>query len=123
MASPIDPNLALQLINEYREQNAADDGPGLKTEDNLFLNGYFIDRESLEAILSHPDATGVSINLAKHPDFVGSPEKVFTLVFAGAKPRHEHGDGHDHRAPLVQVGDPYCGPPPPCPPWCVKIKV
>lgn len=122
MASTIDPKLALQLINEYRNQNVADGGPGLKTEDNHFLNGYFIDRESLEEILSHPDVTGVSIDIAKHPDFVGSPKNVFTLVYVGAKPRHHHEGDHDGQPPLVPVGSTYCGPPPPCPPWCVKLK-
>ena len=68
MASPIDPTLAKSLIQEFRDQNASASGPGLTTPDGSFINGYFIDRQSLESILTDPNVDGVSIEYAKHPD-------------------------------------------------------
>jgi hypothetical protein len=86
MASIIDRALAKSLIKEYRNQNAAQGGPGIITPKEDFLNGYVIDRKSLEDILSNPNFTGVSIHLAKHPDFAGSKKNHFTVIFAGAQP-------------------------------------
>ena len=84
MASPIDPKLAKSLIQEFRDQNASASGPGLTTPDGSFINGYFIDRKSLESILSDPKIEGISVKYAKHPDFVGQSGNVFTIIIVGA---------------------------------------
>jgi len=85
MSSIIDPALAKSLIQEFRTQNTGPGGPALKTKEKLFLQGYFIDRESLEAVLSNPNYDGISIYLAKNPDCVGDKDNVFTIVFTGAE--------------------------------------
>jgi hypothetical protein len=108
MASNFD---SQSLIAEYRQQNAADGGPGLKTPDGSFLNGFYIDRKSIQDILdSNPDISGISIQLAKDPSAIGKPDNIFTIFYAGAV-----GD----TPPFTGSGE-LCGPPPPCPPWCVK---
>jgi hypothetical protein len=113
MASVIDPVLAKSLIQEFQQQNAAPSGPGLKTPDGPYLNGFFIDRQSLDAILSNPAVVGISLYLAKNPGFVGSPDNIFTLVFAGAEPNN----APNPATPYVNNGDIY-NQIPPCPPWC-----
>ncbi|MBB3054849.1 hypothetical protein [Mucilaginibacter gotjawali] len=113
MATIIDPVSAKSLIQEFQEQNASDDGPGLLTPADQLLNGFFIDRESLEALLSNPDVAGLSIALAKHPDFVGQPGNYFTLLYSGA----ELNTGLDAPTPYINTGD-ICAGPPPCPPMC-----
>jgi hypothetical protein len=115
MANIIDPESAKALVHEYRQQNAASNGPNLRTPENKHLNGFFIDRASLLAILSNPDADGVSICFAKDPDFIGSRENVFTLVYTGAKENTSSNEG----APYESCGDIYCGTPP-CPPYCCE---
>lgn len=115
MASSIDPTLAKNLIKEYQTQNASDGGPALKTPDGSFLNGFFIDRQTLEDILnSDPTIAGVSVHLAKDPSAVGQPDNIFTILLAGAA---ENTAG---QPPYVRVGD-FCGGPPPCPPWCTDL--
>jgi hypothetical protein len=91
MASIIDPVLAKSLIKEYQQQNTTAGGPGLLTPDKKPLNGYFIDRQSLETLLSNPKVVGISLHHAKHPDFAGKPDNVFTLAFAGAEPNTKLG--------------------------------
>jgi len=115
MATTIDPVSAKGLIKEYQQQNAADGGPALKTPDGSFLNGFFIDRESLERMLQNPKATGISIHLAKHPDFKGSKENHITLLYSAAEPNATTG-----AAPYTNSGE-ICGDPPPCPPICSNI--
>lgn len=114
MASTIDLALAQTLIKKYRQRNTSVSGPGLKTPDDQFLNGYFIDRESLEAILSNPNVVGVSLNLAQLPDFPDSNK--FTILYAGA----EANAAADAKTPYCHTGDIYSGPPP-CPPWCSDL--
>lgn len=70
MALTIERNLAKKLIASYREQNTEPGGVGLKTPDGQFLNGFFIDRDSLDIILANPDVVGVSVHLANHPGFL-----------------------------------------------------
>jgi hypothetical protein len=111
MASPIDPTTARSLISEYQTQNSASGGPALKTPDGSFLKGFFIDRSSLDTILSNPDVTGVSVHLAKEPASQGSSDNIFTILFAGAT---------GTEPPFDRDGDIY-GAPPPCPPWCMDI--
>lgn len=82
----------------------------------MYLNGFFIDRTVLESILNNPDAVGLSIYLAKHPDFSGKPDNVFTLTIAAAELNTESGA----TTPYVNKGDIYCESPP-CPPWCGKL--
>ena len=86
MASIIDPGLAKKLIEEFRTQNAAAGGPALKTKDDVHLHGYFIDRQSLETILSDPKVVGVHVYFAKHHECVGHKENKFTIVFTGSEP-------------------------------------
>jgi hypothetical protein len=116
MATTIDPQSAKNLINEYRQQNAAEGGPALKTPDGHLLQGFFIDRESIERILGNPKAVGVSIHLAKHPNAVGSRENHITLLYAAAEP-----DPTTGAAPYTNTGE-ICCDPPPCPPYCGTIK-
>ena len=91
MASIIDPVLVKNLIKEYQQQNSTTGGPGLLTPDKQPLNGYFIDRQSLEKALSNPKVVGISLHHAKHPDFAGKPDNVFTLAFTGAEPNTKPG--------------------------------
>jgi len=116
MATIIDPASAKSLIKEYQQQNASNDGPGLLTPGGQLLNGFFIDRESLESLLTNPNVVGVSINFAKHPDFVGQAGNYFTLLYSGAELNTEL----NAPTPYINTGD-ICGGPPPCPPWCTNI--
>jgi hypothetical protein len=119
MASIIDKKLAQALINAYRTQNSSAGGPGLLTPDSQFLNGFFIDRHSLESVLSNPHFAGVSIHLAKHPEFPTGDEKIFTIIFAGATPNPGFVKGNgkaeylnpEHTWDQVQ----------PCPPVCSDL--
>jgi hypothetical protein len=115
MATTIDPESAKSLIKEYQQQNAADGGPALKTPDGFYLNGFFIDRESLERLLTNPKAVGISVHLAKHPDFKGSKENHVTILYAAAEP-----DASTGAAPYTNSGEICCGPPP-CPPYCSTV--
>jgi hypothetical protein len=116
MASIIDPESAKSLIKEYQQQNAASGGPAIKTHEGHLLNGYFLDRESLEKILSNPKVAGVSLHLAKHPDFKGAQSNHFTMLYAGAEPN----TAPDAKTPFVAASDIY-GPVPPCPPKCDSL--
>ncbi len=108
MATSTDPK---SLIAEYQQQNAMEGGPGLKTPDGSFLNGFYIDRKSIQDLLdSNPDISGISIQLAKDPSATGKPDNIFTIFYTGAI-----GD----TAPFTSSGGPY-GPPPPCPPYCTR---
>jgi hypothetical protein len=116
MASIIDPESAKSLIKEYQQHNAAPGGPAIKTPDGHLLNGYFLDRQSLETILSNPKAVGVSLHLAKHPDFKGSDSHHFTILYAAA----ETNTAADATTPYVNTGNiSVCDPP--CPPFCSTI--
>jgi hypothetical protein len=116
MASIIDPESAKSLIREYQQQNAASGGPAIKTPEGHLLNGFFLDRESLQKILSNPKAAGVSLHLAKHPDFKGAPSNHFTVLYTGAEPN----TAPDAKTPFANAGDIY-GDPPPCPPHCSTL--
>jgi hypothetical protein len=116
MASIIDPESAKSLIQEYRQQNSSDGGPGIKTTEGHFLHGYFLDRESLETILKDPNVQGVSLHLAKHPDSVGSEHNHFTLLWTGAEPNTQAGA----TAKYVNKGAIFQGTPP-CPTVCGEI--
>jgi hypothetical protein len=115
MASIIDLAKAKSLIQEYRDQNSAAGGPALVTPDKQSHHGFFIDRKSLEDVLSNPKVEGVSVNLAKHPDFAGKPDNVFTLVFSGAEPAPAGAT-----TPYVNTGKIYSDTPP-CPPICTIL--
>jgi hypothetical protein len=119
MASIIDKALAQTLINAYRAQNSSTDGPALLTPDNQFLNGFFIDRNSLDSILSDSEVAGISIHFAKHPDFPTGDQRIFTIIFAGATPNPGYVKGNgmppylntDHTWDQVE----------PCPPVCADL--
>ncbi|HEY2582116.1 MAG TPA: hypothetical protein VGI43_09920 [Mucilaginibacter sp.] len=113
MASIIDPESAKSLIQEYQQQNAAPGGPANKTHEGRHLNGFFLDRASLEHLLSNPNTAGVSLYLAKHPDHVGSPENRLTLLYSGAEPN----TAADASSTYVNTGPMYGGTPP-CPTYC-----
>jgi hypothetical protein len=117
MASIIDPESAKSLIAEYKKQNAADGGPGITTPDKQFLHGYFLDRESLEHLLSNPKVVGVSLHFAKHPDHIGSPHNHFTMLYAGAEPNTTSNATTTH----INTG-PIYGNTPPCPEVCGSIS-
>ncbi|MBS1519908.1 MAG: hypothetical protein JST50_02835 [Bacteroidetes bacterium] len=109
MATSTDPK---SLIAEYQQQNSAAGGPGLKTPDGYFLNGFYIDRKTIEDILnSNPDISGISVQLAKDPSATGKPDNIFTIFLTGAI---------GTTPPFTASGDPTGTPPPPCPPWCTK---
>ena len=116
MASTIDPTLAKSLIKEFQSQNASASGPGLTTPDGAFINGFFIDRKSLETILSDSKIEGVSIEYAKHPDFVGQNTNVFTLIIVGALTNTTPGATTQY----ISSGD-YFDQMPPCPPICTTL--
>lgn len=113
MVQTIDPASAKSLIKEYQEQNSSPGGTGLITSGNKFLKGFFIDRETLEHILHHhQDVAGIAFFLAKDPNFSGTPDHHYTLIFSGAKP-----NTHVGHEPYEAVGDIFVDPPP-CPPYC-----
>jgi len=111
MASQIDRGQAESLIQEFRNQNQASGNNGLKTPDGKPLNGFFLDRASLENILKDPKVDGIHVHLAKHPDFVGKPDNVQTLVYSGSVATP------GAAAPYASSGEMY-GDVYPCPPWC-----
>ena len=113
MASTIDPTLAKSLIKEFQQQNASAKGPGLTTPDGSFINGFFVDRASLESILSDPKIVGISLEYAKHPDFTGKDGNVFTIIFVGVIPNTDPGAS----SPFISSGS-YFDQMPPCPPSC-----
>jgi hypothetical protein len=113
MATIIDSTTAQSLIKEYQSQNAAANGPAIVTPDGSFLKGYFLDRDSLTAILNNPDVIGVSLHLAKDPNFVGSSGNQFTVLYVGALSN----TASNPTTPYISTGDIY-GDPPPCPPMC-----
>jgi len=119
MASIIDKTLAKMLIASYREQNSEVDGTRLLTPDGKFLNGFFIDRHSLDSILSNADVVGISLNFARHPEFAEDTERVFTLVFSGAEhnPDYKKGSG----IPPYIIKDHVWDQVEPCPPVCANI--
>jgi len=112
MATIIDLEKAKSLIKEYRTQNSAAGGPALLTPDKKFHHGFFIDRQSLEDILSNPKVAGIHANFAKHPDFAGAKDNVFTMVYSGSEPAPAGAP-----TAYVSTGNIYAGPPP-CPPVC-----
>jgi len=114
MATIIDPASAQSLIQEYQQQNAAPEGPANKTHEGHHLKGFFLDRASLEHLLSNPNAAGVSLYLAKHPDHVGSPENRLTLLYSGAEANTAEGGD----APTYITTGPMYGDTPPCPTYC-----
>jgi hypothetical protein len=116
MASTIDPESAKSLIKEYQQQNGSAGGPGLLTPDKQLLNGFFIERESLEKLLSNSKVAGISLHFAKHPDFAGAPGHHFTMFYAGA----EHNTESNPKTPYVNTGEIYKDPPP-CPTFCTKL--
>jgi hypothetical protein len=119
MSAVIDKPTAKVLIAAYQTQNSGTGGPALKTPEGEFLNGFFITRRVLDAILSDKNTIGVSVHFAKHPDFPTSTDNIFTLVLAGAEPNPEYPEVNG-AAPYVgryetwdQIG--------PCPPFCTCL--
>jgi len=119
MSSVIDKTLAKSLINNYQTQNSTPGGPALVTPDGQFLNGFFITRRCLEAILSDPNNVGLSIHLAKHPDHIGSTDNIFTLVLTGAEanPDYPEANGASPYVGRYETWDQIM----PCPPFCTEL--
>ena len=115
MATIIDQAKANSLIQEYRKQNSSAGDAALITPEKQFHNGFFIDRKSIEDVLSNPNVKGISLNFAKHPDFAGSSDNVFTLVFSGAEPA-----ASGSSTPYISTGNIYSDIPP-CPPFCSSL--
>lgn len=113
MASKIDPELAKSLKQEFRSRNRAAGEHALKTPEGQNLNGFFIDRETLESILKNEKVDGIHVHLAKHPDYAGKPDHVNTLMVSGSTRNTETGAA----TPYVSTGDTYTNVYP-CPPWC-----
>jgi hypothetical protein len=119
MSTVIDKTLAKNLISSYQTQNSAVGGPALLTPDGQFLNGFFISRRSLDAILSTPSNIGVSVHFAKHPDHANATENIFTLMLTGAEANPDY--------PEVNGATPYVGRYEvwdqimPCPPSCTDL--
>jgi hypothetical protein len=101
MATIIDPGQAQSLIQEFRTKNQSSGEHAWKTPDGQHLNGFFLDRDSLQSILNDEDNKGVHIHFAKNPDFAGKQDNVNTLVYSGTKPE-----------------TPMFASEMPCPPWC-----
>ncbi|MDB5025099.1 MAG: hypothetical protein JWP78_2854 [Mucilaginibacter sp.] len=116
MTSKIDPTLAKSLIKEFQQENKASAEHALKTPDGQHLNGFFIDRESLETILNDQKNVGIHLFIAKHPDFTGKPDRAHTLVFTGSEPNTEP----DAKTPYVSSGIVYHDTPI-CPPFCTDL--
>jgi hypothetical protein len=116
MASIIDREQAKSLIQEFRNQNKASAEHAWKTPDGQHLHGFFIDRESLENLLSNKENAGIHVYLAKHPDFAGKADKVHTIALVGAQPNTAEGAS----TPYVNDGD-VLDMTPPCPPFCGSI--
>jgi len=116
MASIIDLELAKSLIKEFQKQNVSPGGPDLKTPDGQHLKGFFIDRQSLDTILSDPACVGLSLHLAKHPDAIGSNENKFTIAIAGA----QLNTGINPKTPYERVGHVW-DLLNPCPPYCTDL--
>ena len=112
MASKIDPAKAKSLMQEFRTHNNASPDP-LKTPDGEHLNGFFLDRESLDSILKDPKVAGIHVYFAKHPDFVGKPDNVHTVLVSGSEPNTQPGAA----TPFVSTGATFTDNPP-CPPVC-----
>jgi hypothetical protein len=117
MASKIDPTLAKSLITEFRTQNKAAAEHALKTPEGHDFHGFFINRESLESILSDPKVVGISLHHAKHPDFAGKKANVYTTVMVGAVPN----TAPNAATPYVSSGD-YYDQMPICPPICTSLQ-
>ena len=101
MATIIDPGQAQSLIQEFRTKNQSSGEHAWKTPEGKHLNGFFIDRASLESILNDKENEGVNVHFAKNPDFAGQADNVNTVIYSGTKP-----DAVKYASET------------PCPPWC-----
>lgn len=117
MSAIIDPQLAKTLIQAYQAQNSRNAENAIKTVDGQNLNGYYIDRASLEAVLKNPAFTGVSVYFAKHPDAAASIENIITIIFVGAEPNPKWVEGSTTETKYINSGDAYDSVPP-CPFEC-----
>jgi len=120
MSSIIDKKTIQALILEYRAQNSSPDGPGLITPDGQYLNGYFIDRDSIEAVLSNPDIVGLSLHFAVTPGYSGSGKNIFTIAFCGSTPNPNWVEGSTTEKTYLASGDVYEFSAP-CPPNCQDL--
>lgn len=117
MASKIDPTLAKSLIQEFQKQNQESAEHAWKTPDGQHLNGFFVDRESLETILKNKEVAGIHFHFAKHPDFTGKADKVHTMTMTGSVPNTATAAA----TPYVSDGNVYDYLSP-CPPVCTTIS-
>jgi hypothetical protein len=116
MASQIDKEQAKSLMQEFRTQNQSKGEHALLTPDGQHIHGYFLDRESLENILSDKNNAGIHVYFAKHPDFAGEPDNVNTLLYTGSEPNPDP----KVKAQYLSKGPVFVSSPP-CPPVCSII--
>jgi hypothetical protein len=113
MAQQLDPEKSKSLIQEFRNQNKAAGDHAWKTPEGHHLNGFFIDRESLESLLKDEKVAGIHVSFAKHPDFEGKPDNVHTIAVSGSIPNTQPGAA----TPFTSTAQCLCNYPP-CPPLC-----
>lgn len=111
MAKKLDPEKAKSLIQEFRNQNRAAGDHAWKTPEGHHLNGFFLDRESLESILKDEKVAGIHVSFAKHPDFEGKPDNVHTITVSGSVPTQAG-------AATPFTSNDHVSGYPPCPPYC-----
>jgi len=116
----IDPASAKKLITEYQKNNANAGEKAIVTPESELLNGFFLDRKSLESLLSDPLVAGVSVHLAKHPDFAGSEKHHFTMFYTGSEPNKAENAAVPPSPPFVSRGLIFHTVPP-CPKVCTQI--
>ncbi|HVS93315.1 MAG TPA: hypothetical protein VHE59_14855 [Mucilaginibacter sp.] len=117
MATIIDRAQAQSLIRQFQAENSATGGPNLLTPDGNFLNGFFVDADSLNAIMAtDADIAGIHVYFAKHPSYDGQPGRYYTIMIAGSEKNTAQGA----TTPYVSSGDVFDSSPP-CPPMCTNL--
>ena len=116
MASIINRGLAQSLIQEFRTQNRTLGDNAWKTPDGQQVNGYFIDRESLESILKDEKIAGIHVYFAKHANFKDDSSNVQSLIVTGSQLNTNPGA----TTPYIAAGDIFDAYPP-CPPFCTDL--
>ncbi|MBK0379950.1 hypothetical protein [Mucilaginibacter segetis] len=106
---------AKNMIKLFKTQNSADirNGQGMYSEDikgnKNEVGGFVISRAAIENIFKTDDCNGIRIYFAKHPKYLDTKSRVFTIIFAGTKPSANKGvdsTGLDIEAPIYDHVDP-----------------
>jgi hypothetical protein len=81
-----------QIVERQKAINAIKDFQAINFGSNVILapagplKGFYVDADSLKAVLSDPTFTGISFWIGKHLDHPGTTDKVLSIYFTGAKP-------------------------------------